>query len=475
MNVWPLLSKWEVKRLEELSSAIQYGYTAKATTKRLGPKLLRITDIQNDSVDWDSVPFCEISPKEIEKYRLGKNDLLFARTGATVGKSYLIRDPVPDSVFASYLIRVRLTGEVAPKYIAYFFKSTDYWRQITERQAGIGQPNVNGTKLAQIEIPVAPANQQQLIVAEIEKQFSRLDEAVANLKRVKVNLKRYKAAVLKAAVEGKLTEEWRKQHPNVEPAGKLLERILTDRRAKWNDKGKYKEPFEPDTTGFPLLPEGWIWAPLGSITEAVGGFAFESKKFTLTGFQVLKMANVRMGRIDLDQKPSFIQNVEPNVIARYGLMDGDLVVTLTGTRKKQDYGYVAVVKNAKSVLLNQRIARLRPADGVLPEFLAFVMQSEEYRNRFFAYETGNVGQGNVGIGAVTKEPIRLSPFAEQQYIVAEVERRLSVIEELEAAVEANLIRADRLRQSILSQAFSGRLLMQLPLNISNTVHTQALR
>ena len=78
MNVEPLLSKWEVKRLEELSSAIQYGYTAKATTKRLGPKLLRITDIQNDSVDWDSVPFCEIGPKEIEKYRLGKNDLLFA-------------------------------------------------------------------------------------------------------------------------------------------------------------------------------------------------------------------------------------------------------------------------------------------------------------------------------------------------------------------------------------------------------------
>ena len=90
MSVEPLLSKWEVKRLEELSSAIQYGYTAKATTERIGPKLLRITDIQNDAVDWDAVPFCQISTKETEKYRLGKNDLLFARTGATVGKSYLI-------------------------------------------------------------------------------------------------------------------------------------------------------------------------------------------------------------------------------------------------------------------------------------------------------------------------------------------------------------------------------------------------
>ena len=352
----------------------------------------------------------------------------------------------------------------------YYFLQAQYGR-INSRTKGVGIPHVDPTIFFSTDFPIAPVTEQERIVAEIEKQFSRLDEAVANLKRVKANLKRYKAAVLKAAVEGKLTEAWRKQHPNVEPATKLLERILTERRAKWNGKGKYKEPIEPDTTGFPLLPEGWIWAPLESITEAVGGFAFESKKFTLTGFQVLKMANVRMGRIDLDQKPSFIQDVEPNVIARYGLMEGDLVVTLTGTRKKQDYGYVAVVKNAKNVLLNQRIARLRPADGVLPEFLAFVMQSEEYRNRFFAYETGNVGQGNVGIGAVTKEPIRLSPFAEQQYIVAEVERRLSVIDELETTVEANLTRADRLRQSVLSQAFSGRLLGQDTKHIQDILPT----
>ena len=83
--------------------------------------------------------------------------------------------------------------------------------------------------------PVAPLEQQKRIVAEIEKQFSRLDEAVANLKRVKANLKRYKAAVLKAAVEGKLTEEWRKAHPDVEPASKLLDRILAERRAKWEE------------------------------------------------------------------------------------------------------------------------------------------------------------------------------------------------------------------------------------------------
>ena len=128
------------------------------------------------------------------------------------------------------------------------------------------------------ELPVAPLEQQQRIVAEIEKQFSRLDEAVANLKRVKANLKRYKAAVLKAAVEGKLTEEWRKAHPDVEPASKLLDRILAERRAKWEEaelakmeakgkapkndkwKAKYKEPAAPDFTSLQGLPGSWVSA-----------------------------------------------------------------------------------------------------------------------------------------------------------------------------------------------------------------------
>jgi predicted GIY-YIG superfamily endonuclease len=211
-------SSWTSKRLGELSSSIQYGYTAKAQQENVGPKLLRITDIQDGAVDWDSVPTCRITDSEKNKYLLTKGDLVFARTGATVGKSYLITGAIPEAVFASYLIRVRLREEIDPKYVSYFFKSLEYWRQISENQAGIGQPNVNGKKLSQLLVPVAPRNQQNRIVSEIEKQFSRLDEAVANLKRVKANLKRYKAAVLKAAVEGKLTEEWRKANKNkVEP------------------------------------------------------------------------------------------------------------------------------------------------------------------------------------------------------------------------------------------------------------------
>jgi type I restriction enzyme S subunit len=223
----------KIVKLKDIASLIQYGYTAKAKGSESGLRFLRITDIQNETVEWSTVPSCDIPTKDKEKYLLSEGDIVFARTGATVGKSYLISGNVPEAIFASYLIRVRLQRYIDPKYINYFFRSSSYWQQITESSAGIGQPNVNGSKLADLQIPLASFEVQKQIVAEIEKQFSRLDEAVASLKRIQANLKRYKAAVLKAAVEGKLTEQWRKDHPDVEPADQLLKRILAERRTKW--------------------------------------------------------------------------------------------------------------------------------------------------------------------------------------------------------------------------------------------------
>ena len=461
MNVEPLLSKWEVKRLEELSSAIQYGYTAKATTKRLGPKLLRITDIQNDAVDWDDVPFCEISAKEMEKYRLGKNDLLFARTGATVGKSYLISGSIPESVFASYLIRVRLLEEVYPKYVAYFFRSGDYWRQITENQAGIGQPNVNGTKLAQIKIPVAPLSQQGLIVAEIEKQFSRLDEAVATLKRVKANLKRYKAAV-----EGKLTEAWRKQHSNVEPASKLLKRILAERRVKWSCKGKYKELPIPDATILPRLPQTWTWSSVETICSDVVDCPQSTPKWQTSGRVCLRTTEFRPGRLDLSDVRYVSQATYEARIQRLTPRENDIVYS----REGGILGLACMIPARLNPCLGQRMMLLRSHALFSPNLLMYWLNSPDLLARVRSL-TGGSASPHLNVGEVKSFPVPVAPIAEQNAIAAEVERRLSVIEELEAAVEANLIRADRLRQSILSQAFSGRLLGQDTKHIQDILPT----
>ncbi|MCA9111532.1 MAG: restriction endonuclease subunit S, partial [Planctomycetaceae bacterium] len=210
---------WSMATVGDIATSIQYGHTASAVDRESGPRFLRITDIQNGQVNWKDVPGCEIDGKDIAKYRLHDGDLVFARTGATTGKSYLIRD-CPEAIFASYLIRVRTVTELDSRYLSYFFQTSDYWRQVERGKRGIGQPNVNATTLSKVTLPIAPFNEQHRIVAKIEELFSDLDAGVAALERAKANLKRYRAAVLKAAVEGKLTEQWRADHPDTdtEPA-----------------------------------------------------------------------------------------------------------------------------------------------------------------------------------------------------------------------------------------------------------------
>lgn len=173
---------WKWVKLKDIAESIQYGYTESSSKGIVGPKFLRITDIQENKVVWDEVPYCKIDKETKKKYLLKDGDLVFARTGATVGKSFLLNGIIPEAVFASYLIRVRVNKEVNEKYLSNFFHSTIYWAQITEGQVGIGQPNVNGTKLGQLDLPLPPKSTQQVIVSKIEELFSELDKGIENLR-----------------------------------------------------------------------------------------------------------------------------------------------------------------------------------------------------------------------------------------------------------------------------------------------------
>jgi type I restriction enzyme S subunit len=157
---------WKKALLGDIAAGIQYGYTESSTLEKVGPRFLRITDIQNGKVDWNSVPYCKCD--DLEKYRLQSGDILFARTGATTGKSFLIRD-CPDSVFASYLIRVQLSKEVSPGYIYQFFQTPSYWSHITQFTTGSTQGGFNASKLAEIAIPLPPLPIQKQIAAILEK------------------------------------------------------------------------------------------------------------------------------------------------------------------------------------------------------------------------------------------------------------------------------------------------------------------
>lgn len=198
---------WQIIELKSISDSIQYGYTESSSKEKIGPKFLRITDIQDNKVLWDDVPFCKIDNDIKIKYLLREGDIVFARTGATVGKSFLIKGTIPEAVFASYLIRVRVNELLDKNYLSYFFYSLNYWRQITEGQVGIGQPNVNGTKLGQLRIPLPPLFEQRTIVSKIEELLSDLENGKQQLQTAQQQLKVYRQSLLKWAFEGKLTNE----------------------------------------------------------------------------------------------------------------------------------------------------------------------------------------------------------------------------------------------------------------------------
>lgn len=192
---------WEEKYVDEISDDVQYGYTASARANG-NAQMLRITDIQNGAVDWASVPFCKC--EELEKYKLYDGDIVFARTGATVGKSYLINNPPKNTIFASYLIRVITNSKKClPELLYYFFQSLDYWDQITEQQVGGAQPNVNGSKLKKIKIFLPPFAEQKKIVARLDALQEKIQKLQEHQKSTLSDLNRLEQSILHNAFENK--------------------------------------------------------------------------------------------------------------------------------------------------------------------------------------------------------------------------------------------------------------------------------
>ena len=184
-------SSWNWTCLGSLSSNIHYGYTASACFDNDGVRLLRITDIQNDRVNWKTVPSCEISDKKAQGYLLENDDILIARTGGTIGKSYLVENISLKSVFASYLIRVKKLESVYSGYIKLFLGSQIYWKQLYDNSAGTGQPNVNATALKGLFIPLPPLAEQHRIVAKVNELMTlcyQLKDSLQQAQQTQIHL-----------------------------------------------------------------------------------------------------------------------------------------------------------------------------------------------------------------------------------------------------------------------------------------------
>lgn len=228
------MGKYNQVLVGDIAESIQYGYTGKTVDKG-SYKYLRITDIQNQKVDWDNVPISDISSEsEIKKYKLEINDILFARTGATVGKSFLIEE-VKDSIFASYLIRIKPKDTIEPRFLYLFFQSQNYWDQISDHKVGAALPNVNGKKLAQIRIPLPSLNEQKEIVLLLDRYIDNIDKSIFLLEE---NLKHSTALISSV-----LDEEFKKVESNYNqfPLSEIVE-VINGRAYKKHEmlaSGKY--------------------------------------------------------------------------------------------------------------------------------------------------------------------------------------------------------------------------------------------
>lgn len=446
---------WIWSTIGEVCHNPQYGWTTKSS-KTGSLRVVRTTDITSGVINWDTVPYCEKEPADKEKYLLEDGDIVISRAG-TVGYSLLIKSP-QHSVFASYLIRfVPLIDE---NFVAYFLKSPYYWNSISESKIGIAVPNVNATKLKQVSIPIAPLNEQHRIVAKIEELFTRLDAGMETLKQLQAQLKRYRQSVLKAAIEGRLTAEWREQHKEeLEPADKLLKRIQEERKKK---PGKtHKAPSPVDTSDLPELPERWIWVKLGQITHLITkgsspkwqGFDYVDK-----GIMFIRSQNVLWGRLDISNVaflPESFNKKEKKSI----LKNGDVLLNIVGA----SIGRTAIVTDeVENANINQAVSIIRLAGrGLINKFLLYYFLSVNAQSTIHN-ETVDVARANLSLNDISELFIPFPSIEEQNIIIGEIDRLFSIIDESEQVIESELKRAQSLRQSTLKRAFEGKLVPQDP-------------
>ena len=343
-----------------------------------------------------------------------------------------------------------------------------------------GHSNCRSTgDVESIKVPFWSISYQHRIVETIESYLSRLDAAVAALTRVKKNLERYRASVLKAAVEGRLvpteTELARKEGRDYEPASVLLERILKERRKKWEEaelakyeakgkkppknwRAKYKEPAPPDTSDLPELPEGWCWAIADAISEVVDPQpSHRTPPRHADAIPYVGMGDVGSnGQIDLAGARPVSQTVLQEHRNRYVLQPGDFIFGKIGTLAEP-----VLLPEPFAYTLSVNVVLVQPNRSIGARYLFNWMRSPTLVHLVVG-AAKSTSQPAFGIKRIRTLPVPLPPLPEQSRIIAELERVMSVGTETETVANTNILRAYRLRQSILKWAFEGKLVDQDP-------------
>jgi type I restriction enzyme S subunit len=376
-------------------------------------------------------------------------------------------------------------GVIDPRYVEAFLQTANAWYAIDKMKTGGSDSGLNLThdRFRQLNLPIAPVQEQRRIVAEIEKQFTRLDAAATALKRVQANLKRYRASVLKAACEGRLVpteaELARKEGRDYEPAEELLQRILRERRTRWEAdtltkmiasgkppkddrwKERYNEPSAPDDASLTILPDGWHWTTVDSLIQGITAgrsFKCEERPPQGTEFGVVKVSAVTWGVFNENESKTCLAGSP--WVEEFRVRSGDFLFSRANTIELVG-ACVIVGPVDRRLMLSDKILRFEYIDPLLKEWLLIVLRSIWGRSEIERLATGNQeSMRNIGQDRIRRIHVPLAPRSEMQRIITAVGRSGEADEATVRGVNAATLRLSSLRRIILRDAFSGRLVAQ---------------
>ena len=491
----PLPEGWRWAKVQELAAPEPRSLTDGPFGSNLksshytdaGPQVIRLQNI-GDGVFLDSE--AHISPEHFEtlrKHEARAGDVVVAMLGEDLPRACVVPARLGAAIVKADCVRFRVARPFNPGCIAAFLNAPQSRGATRKLIHGVGRPRLGLKLFRQLELPVPPSAETDRLETALDGHLSRLDAAVSGLERAQANLKRYRASVLKSAVEGRLVpteaELAREEGRDYEPASVLLERILVERRRRWEEaelakmeakgkppkndkwKAKYKEPAGPDVDELPELPEGWCWATVEqlasheprSLTDGPFGSNLKTSHYTDAGPRVVRLQNIGDGEF-LDSEAHISEDHYERLI-KHAVFENDLVIASLGASLPR--AALVPASFGKGIVKADCIRLSVESRLVSPEFAMNVLNAWSTRKRTEVLVHG-VGRPRIGLTLLRTLAVPLPPRGEQDRIVEELSRQYSVADGIMPIVGSNLGRAGRLRQAILKWAFEGKLVDQDP-------------
>lgn len=449
---------WTTGSLSETLRCIESGGRPKGGVKGISSGVPSIGGehlMSNGRFNFSSIRYVPREfARKMTKGHIKKNDILIVKDGATTGKTAFVGNDFPfdEAVINEHVFICRLFEEVEPRFVFRFLTSKDGQEQILDNFQGSAQGGINLSFASNTTIPLAPLNEQRRIVEKLEKLLQKVDVCKERLDKIPAILKRFRQSVLAAACSGRLTTDWRKKNPDIEPAIELLKKIQTERT---NTRGM------PDFVDFPQIPSSWEYVTIGRITNSIKYGTSVKCNYEKIGVPVLRIPNISNGVVDIaDLKYADLPASEYNQLK---LLEGDILM-IRSNGSVSLVGKSAIIRNNESAFAYAGyLIRLRFDNRYInPYYVNFVLSTSYTRDQIEIPARSTSGVHNINSEEIKRLLISLPPLPEQQEIVRQVGALFKKAEEVEARYKKAKDFVDRLTQSILAKAFRGELVPQDP-------------